>query len=70
MNGLVLQVINLETIFSNILGGGIALLVAIWVSRREADRQARQQRENWYRKVHNRLPSQLREGVDDGIPDI
>lgn len=53
MNELVLQAVNLETIFSNILGGGIALLVAIWVSRREADRQARQQRENWYRKVHN-----------------
>jgi len=47
------QVIDAGIIASNIIGGGVALLVAVGVSRLEARRQARQKRNNWYRAVHN-----------------
>lgn len=40
-------------LFSNILGGGIALLISVYISRREFARQAREQKQNWFRAVHN-----------------
>lgn len=38
---------------SNILGGVIALIVAVGVSRWEFNRQAKEKKQNWYRAVHN-----------------
>lgn len=38
---------------SNVLGGIIALLVAVGVSRWEFNRQAKEKKQNWYRAVHN-----------------
>ncbi|WP_459190863.1 hypothetical protein [Halosimplex sp. J119] len=38
---------------SNILGGVIALIVAVGVSRWELNRQAKEKKQNWYRAVHN-----------------
>jgi hypothetical protein len=45
--------VDLSTIFSNILGGIIALLIAVGVSRWEFTRQAKNKKQNWYRSVHN-----------------
>ena len=39
-------------IASNLLGGLIALVIAIGVSRWEFNRQAENRRKNWYRSVH------------------
>lgn len=38
---------------SNILGGVIALIVAVGVSRWEFNKQAKEKKQNWYRAVHN-----------------
>lgn len=45
--------IDPSIIASNILGGAIALLVAVGVSWLEFNRQTRQKKQNWYRAVHN-----------------
>ncbi|WP_226042459.1 hypothetical protein [Natrinema sp. DC36] len=45
--------VDLNILSSNILGGVIALLVAVGVSRWEFNRQAKEKKKNWYRAVHN-----------------
>jgi hypothetical protein len=45
--------ISPSIIVSNLFGGLIALLIAVYVSRREANEQAKKQRQNWYRSIHN-----------------
>ena len=47
------QIIDLGTIFSNILGGVITLLIAVYISRWEFNRREREKKKNWYRTVHN-----------------
>lgn len=53
MVDILFQLVGAGTIVSNLIGGFIALIVTVWVSRREAKRQERQQRNNWYRQLHN-----------------
>lgn len=45
--------IDPSIIFSNLLGGGIALVVSVGVSYWEYNRQQKQQDQNWYRSIHN-----------------
>jgi len=45
--------IDLNILSSNILGGVIALIVAVGVSRWEFNRQAKEKKQNWYRAINN-----------------
>lgn len=47
--------IDPSIIFSNLLGGGIALVVSVGVSYWEYNRQQNQKKQNWYRSIHNIL---------------
>lgn len=45
--------IDPSAILSTVLGGVIALAISVGISRREFNRQQKQQDQNWYRSVHN-----------------
>ena len=45
--------IDAGILVSNLIGGIIALIVAIAVSRWEFNRQQEEQKNNWYRSIHN-----------------
>lgn len=47
--------IDLDTILSNLIGGAVAILVALYISRREFNRRREQRKRDWYRAVHNQL---------------